>query len=59
MSLQRQLNTMETINTHKLSIKLHTTNIKKFMHQYITQLHVISMKQEMAAPLEFRLQKCS
>ena len=59
---QREINTTKTTSTHILSkityykhqeIKRYKNLIqeKAFMHQYITQLHIISLKQEIAAPL--------
>jgi len=63
MESHRVFNTMETTSIPILSLKSHITNIKRlndkrilvqekaFMHQYIMQLHTISFKKEMAAPL--------
>jgi len=54
---------MKTTSISIPSLKSHTTNIKRlndkrilvqekaFMHQYIMQLHTISFKKEMVAPL--------
>jgi len=54
---------METTSIPIPSLKSHTTNIKRlndkriltqekaFIHQYIMQLHTISLKKEMVAPL--------
>jgi len=59
----RLLNTIETTSIPISYLKSHTINIKRLndniilvqekaiMHQYIMQLHTISFKKEMAAPL--------
>ena len=61
MKSHRVLNTMETTSIPIPSLRSHTTNIKRlnnkrilvqekaFMHQYIMQLHTISLKKKMAA----------